>query len=49
LTADAAVNRRPDDIAYYISFGPADTAIGELVRVAGSRWPIEEVLSDGRE
>lgn len=32
----------PDEIAYYICFGPADTEPAELVRVAGSRWAIEE-------
>lgn len=32
----------PDEIAYYICFGPADTELAELVRVAGSRWAIEE-------
>jgi SRSO17 transposase len=32
----------PTDIAYYICFGPADTDLRELVRVAGSRWAIEE-------
>jgi SRSO17 transposase len=32
----------PSDLAYYICFGPADTSIVELVRVAGSRWAIEE-------
>lgn len=32
----------PADIAYYVCFGPADTQIGELVRVAGTRWAIEE-------
>ena len=32
----------PTDIAYYVCFGPADTAVAELVRVAGSRWAIEE-------
>jgi SRSO17 transposase len=32
----------PTDIAYYVCFGLADTPIGELVRVAGSRWAIEE-------
>jgi SRSO17 transposase len=32
----------PTDIAYYVCFGPAGTAIDELVRVAGSRWAIEE-------
>jgi len=32
----------PNDIAYYICFGPAGTDLRELVRVAGSRWAIEE-------
>jgi SRSO17 transposase len=32
----------PDDIAYYLCYGPADTDLAELVRVAGSRWAIEE-------
>lgn len=32
----------PTDIAYYVCFGPTDTTIEELVRVAGSRWAIEE-------
>jgi SRSO17 transposase len=29
-------------MAYYVCFGPADTTLDELVRVAGSRWAIEE-------
>lgn len=32
----------PTEIAYYICFGPAETDLAELVRVAGSRWAIEE-------
>lgn len=32
----------PTEIAYYIYFGPADTDLRKLVRVAGSRWAIEE-------
>jgi SRSO17 transposase len=32
----------PTEVAYYICFGPADTDLRELVRVAGSRWAIEE-------
>jgi len=30
------------DIAYYVCYGPAQTGLSELVRVAGSRWAIEE-------
>ncbi|WP_435870004.1 IS701 family transposase [Amycolatopsis mediterranei] len=32
----------PADISYYICFGPVGTDLRELVRVAGSRWAIEE-------
>ena len=32
----------PSDIAYYVCYGPANTSLNELVRVAGSRWAIEE-------
>ncbi|WP_329262569.1 IS701 family transposase [Actinoallomurus sp. NBC_01490] len=38
----------PTDIAYYVCFGPADTAISELVRVAGSRWAIEETFQTAK-
>ena len=32
----------PDEQAYYVCYGPARTTLGELVRVAGQRWTIEE-------
>lgn len=32
----------PTEISYYICYGPAETDLPELVRVAGSRWAIEE-------
>jgi SRSO17 transposase len=32
----------PADIAYYVCYGPARTTLDELLRVAGSRWAIEE-------
>jgi SRSO17 transposase len=32
----------PTELAYYICFGPEDTSIEELIRVAGSRWAVEE-------
>jgi SRSO17 transposase len=31
----------PKELAYYVVFGPADTTLAELARVAGSRWSIE--------
>ena len=33
---------RPDEIAYYLAYAPLDTTVEELVRVAGTRWAIEE-------
>jgi SRSO17 transposase len=35
---------KPDDLAYYVVFAPAETSLSQLVRVAGARWPIEEGL-----
>jgi SRSO17 transposase len=32
----------PGDIAYYVCFGPRGTRLRELVRIAGSRWSVEE-------
>jgi SRSO17 transposase len=32
----------PTELAYYRAFGPADTPLAQLVRVAGLRWAIEE-------
>jgi SRSO17 transposase len=32
----------PTEISYYLSFGPRGTRLRELVRVAGSRWAVEE-------
>ncbi|WP_239144188.1 hypothetical protein [Streptomyces sp. SID14515] len=33
---------RPEEIAYYLAFAPADASVADLVRVAGTRWAIEE-------
>jgi SRSO17 transposase len=33
---------RPEEIAYYLAYAPRETTVTELVRVAGSRWAIEE-------
>jgi SRSO17 transposase len=38
----------PDDLAYYLCFGPAGTTIGQLVRIAGSRWAIEECFASAK-
>jgi SRSO17 transposase len=34
----------PTDLAYYVCYGPAETSLAELVRVAGARWTIEDSL-----
>src|SRR3954454_24570955 len=31
----------PDDVAYYVVFGPANTSLATLARVAGMRWTVE--------
>ena len=33
---------KPEELAYYVCFGPEDTTLEELVGVAGIRWSIEE-------
>ncbi|RAJ47986.1 IS4 family transposase [Streptomyces sp. PsTaAH-130] len=33
---------RPQEISYYIAYCPAETTLDELIRIAGSRWAIEE-------
>jgi SRSO17 transposase len=38
----------PTDLAYYVCFGPAHTPLRELVRVAGTRWAIEETFELGK-
>lgn len=32
----------PDDVTYYVVFGPANTSLATLARVAGMRWTVEE-------
>jgi SRSO17 transposase len=38
----------PTDLAYYVCFCPADTPLPELVRVAGTRWAIEESFESAK-
>nr|WP_184793113.1 IS701 family transposase [Phytomonospora endophytica] len=39
---------RPDEIAYYLAAAPAPAAIEDLVRVAGTRWAIEECFGSAK-
>ncbi len=34
----------PSEVAHYVCYGPAATTLAELVRVAGTRWAIEECI-----
>ena len=38
----------PEDVAYFACGGPPGTALAELVRVAGTRWAIEECFELGK-
>ena len=39
---------QPEESAFYVVFAPAGTGLTELVRVAGSRWAIEECLESAK-
>jgi SRSO17 transposase len=40
---------KPDPLAYYVVFGPADTTLATLARVAGRRWAIEECFEVAKQ
>jgi SRSO17 transposase len=40
---------KPDNLAYYVVFGPADTSLATLARVAGRRWAIEECFEVAKQ
>ena len=40
---------RPEEISYYIAYCPADTTLGELIRVAGSRSAVEECFQTAKQ
>lgn len=45
------VRRDPDDPdahAYWLAYGPAETTLGELVRVCDMRWQIEECFAQAK-
>ncbi|MGZ6364290.1 MAG: IS701 family transposase [Ktedonobacterales bacterium] len=35
---------KPDEIAYYFVFGPADATLQQVVEVAGARWQVEQAF-----
>src|SRR5579884_343920 len=40
--------KRPEEIAYYVCFGPRRTTLAQLARIAGSRWRIEECFQQAK-
>ena len=38
----------PEDVAFYLAFGPVGTGLEVLARVAGRRWAIEEAFAQGK-
>jgi SRSO17 transposase len=40
---------RPQEISYYIAYCPAGTTLDDLVRIAGSRWAIEECFQSAKQ
>jgi len=38
----------PAEVAYYLAYGPKETPTEELVRVAGSRWAIEDCFEQAK-
>lgn len=40
---------RPQEIYYYIAYCPAGTTLDDLIRIAGSRWAIEECFQSARQ
>jgi SRSO17 transposase len=38
----------PTDIVYYVTSGPHNTSVGQLARVAGTRWAMEESVETAK-
>jgi SRSO17 transposase len=38
----------PTELAYYLAYGPRETPAGELIRVAGRRWTIEDCFEQAK-
>ena len=39
----------PEDLAYYACFGTGEASLSELVRVAGTRWIIEDAFKEAKQ
>ncbi|MGX1894883.1 IS701 family transposase, partial [Streptomyces anulatus] len=40
---------RPQEISYHIAYCPAQTTLDELIRVADSRWAVEECFQTAKQ
>src|SRR4051812_29867291 len=40
---------KPDKLAYYVVFSPADTTLATLARIAGRRWAVEECFEVAKQ
>jgi SRSO17 transposase len=49
LAAGPAVDRRSEDLAYFVVFGPAGSRLLDLARVAGRRWLVEECFEAAKQ
>jgi SRSO17 transposase len=38
----------PTELAYYLCYGPAGTLDEELIRIAGTRWAVEECFQTAK-
>lgn len=38
----------PSELAYYLAYGPKETPVEELIRVAGRRWTIEDCFEQAK-
>jgi SRSO17 transposase len=41
--------KKPEELAYYFTHAPQGTTLAKLVRVAGSRWAIEECFEQAKQ
>lgn len=40
---------RPEEISYYIAYCPAGATLDQLIRIAGSRWAVEECFQSAKQ
>lgn len=38
----------PEEIAYYLCYGPTQTSVHALIQIAGSRWRVEDCFAEAK-